>query len=328
MTTEIDDKLLAKIRALLETRGCTEAEAQARVAKAQELLERHGLELASLDRSPTKRSDEKRVGGLYTWQRNLWDGVARLNFCRYFFYRGLSKGSKYEHRLIGSHANVISTEIMATYLQEVIEEHAAQWAKQRGYHSRFVREAIAFRDGMAARIVERLAVRREQQVTQARQAAEAERAARQQADFADAQTARALTILDVISSEEDFNNDYLNHWEMGTTARKRAEQEARTKAYWAKVEAERKARDEAEAANPALREARLKREAEALEKYLKDADKEQKRRNKTPPQPRPRAQTAEEKRRNMGSYWTGYDTGNKVGIDKQADDRTQKERLT
>lgn len=321
---DIDEKLLHRIRSLLETRGCSEAEAAARIAKAQELLEKHGLEVASLNRPASARTDKKTHGGLYTWQRNLWDGVARLNFCRYFFIRGLGRGQKYEHQLIGSHANVISTEVMASYLQEVIEDHAAMWAKERGYHSRFVREAIAFRDGMADRIVERLAVRREEQVTAARQEQERAKAERHQQAFGDAQTARALTILDVISTEEDFNNDYLNHWEMGTTARNRAEAEARQRAWEADYKRRIAERDADELLHPWKKEARLKAAAEEMERWAKKDAKAQKRRNKTPPKERPRAQTAEERRRGMGSYWTGYDTGDKVGIDKQATDNSKK----
>lgn len=315
---DIDEKLLKKIRALLETRGCSEAEAQARVAKAQELLERHGLEIANLNQTGAARKDTKRLGGLYTWQRNLWNGVAKLNFCAYFFIRGLDRGAKYEHRLVGSHANVVSTELMAAYLQDTIEQHAAQWAKDRGYHSRFVREAIAFRDGMTDRIVERLAVRRREQVSAARKEAEAAKAAAHQQAFGDAQTARALTILDVISTEEDFNNDYLNHWEMGTTARNRAEAEARQKAW----EEEYRRREAAKSPEQKAAEAeQLRKDAKEWEKQYA---KRQKRINQTPPKERPRAQTAEEKRRGMGSYYTGRAAGDKVGIDKQATDNSQK----
>jgi hypothetical protein len=311
MTHQIDEKLITKIKALLETRGCTEAEAQARVAKAQELLEKHGLEMANLSGHDNKRSDQKRVGGLYTWQRRLWDGVAKLNFCTYFFIRGLTKGSKYEHRLIGSHANVISTEVMAEYLQGVIESHAQAWAKEQGYGSVFVKNAIAFREGMTNRIVERLNDRRERIITEARREAEKAKAEKHSQAFADAQTGNALTILDVISSEEDFNNDYLNHWEMGTTARNRVEREAREAARMAKYRTEQAAKTPEQ----------LAAEAEATrlwwEEETKRWGKEQKRRNKTPPKERPRKQTAEEKRRSVYGYWDGVEKGSVVGIDTQ-----------
>lgn len=324
---DVDIKLIAKIKALLETRGCTEAEAQSRVAKAQELLEKHGLEMANLHKPTGARSDKKQVGGLYTWQRNLWDGVAKLNFCNYFFIRGLAKGSKYEHRLVGSHANVISTEVMASYLQGVIEDLAQKWAKEQGYGSVFVRDAIAYRDGMAARIVEKLAARRREIVSEARQAAERAKAERHQSAFADAQTGHALTILDVISSEEDFNNDYLNHWEMGTTARNRAADAARSVAWQAEYERKMRERDADELLHPWKKEARLKKAAEDMKRWQEEDVKAQAKRNRTPPKPqRERAQTAEEKRANSWAFYDGYRKGDTVGIDTQVD-KTSRARI-
>lgn len=316
---QIDDRLIAKIKALLETRGCTEAEASARIGKAQELLEKYGLEMAELEKGGVKRSDTKKSGGLYTWQRKLWDGVANLNFCVYFSIKGLTKGSKYENRLVGSHANVIATTVMAEYLQGVIESLAQQWAKEQGYGSVFVRDAIAYREGMTRRIVDRLADRRRQILTEARQEQERAKAERASATFADGQTATALTILDVVSSEADFNNDYLNNWEMGTTARNRAKAEAADAAWRAKYHAEKAARDAAEAANPALKAARLEQERKWAEEWAKKEAKAQARRNKTPPRERYRRETAEEQRARSYGYSDGYRKGADVGIDQQVD---------
>lgn len=316
MTQEIDDKLIKKIKALLETRGCSEAEAQARTAKAQELLERHNLDMASLGSSGkgAQRSDTKKSGGLYSWQRKLWEGVAKLNFCYYFSLKGLKKGSVYEHRLIGSHANVIATEVMASYLQEAIEKLAQQWAKDNFYKSVFVREAIAYREGMAARIVERLERRRWEQVNEARKAEEERK--REQARGASANTSHALTIVDVISSEEDFNNDYLNGWEMGTSARLRVEREARA-AKWAAEHAEKQRRwDEWAAKNPE-EAARLKAKADAENKawYEKYQFKQSKAAS------RQRRLTPEEERMSLGSYYEGRRKGDDVGLDRQVDER-------
>src|SRR5690606_22479832 len=98
------EKIVRRIEALLNTNGCTEAEAQSRIAKAQELLETYNLDMATVGSKPDgKRNDTVRKGGLYSWQRRLWDSVAKLNFCHYLSLRGLARGSQYEHRLIGSH---------------------------------------------------------------------------------------------------------------------------------------------------------------------------------------------------------------------------------
>src|SRR5690606_38263639 len=137
----------------------------------------------------------------------------------------LERGSTYQHRLIGSHANVIGTEHMAQYLQDTVERLAQQWAKDNYYKSVFVREAIAYREGMTARLSERLRERRDRMVTEARH--EAEKRKQEQSRGAADPGTTALTIVDVISTEQDLNNDYLNNWELGTTARNRAESEAR-----------------------------------------------------------------------------------------------------
>ena len=312
----IDDKLIRRIEALLNTKGCTEAEAEARVAKAQELLEKYNLDLATVSGTGNARKDQQRKGGLYTWQRNLWKAVAELNFCYYLSIKGLGRGTTYQHRLIGSHANVIATEHMAQYLQETVERLAQQWAKDNYYKSVFVREAIAFREGMTSRLSERLRQRREQIVTEARQ--EAERKKQEAHRNAAAPGTTALTIVDVISSEADFNNDYLNGWELGTTARNRAEQEARYQAWKRENEAKRAAMtDEEKAAEKAQLDA-------WLAKAQKDAARRQARRNKTPPTPRYRKPTAEEERMQMGSYYEGRAKGDTVGIDSQAEDKRAK----
>lgn len=305
------ESVVRKIRALLETNGCSEAEAEARMAKASELLERYNFDMAEIGSSGkgAQRSDTKRSGGLYSWQRRLWKSVAELNFCVYFSLKGLAKGSVYEHRVVGSHANVVATEVMAKYLQETVEKLAQQWAKDNFYKSVFVREAIAYREGMAERICDRLAERRAQQISEAREA-EAKRKA-DEARNGIAPGTTALTIVDVISTEEDFNNDYLNGWEMGTTARNRHEAELRHKAATAAYHARRAAMTQAE------KDEEARKAAEWLAQYTEKERKRQARVNKTPPKPRYRKATPEEERRNLGSFWEGRRDGAQVGLDQQ-----------
>lgn len=316
----IDDKLIERMRKLLAlaTNNDNEHQATAAMAKLQEMLEAHNLDMAILGKSGkgAQRSDTKKTGGLYGWQRKLWKEVAELNFCYYFSIKGLAKGSVYEHRLVGSHANVVSTELMATYLQQTVERIAQQWAKDTGYKSVFVREAIAYREGMADRIAARLSDRRYKIKEEARR----EQEARKEAERAKMPTTGTeLTILDVISTEADFNNDYLNGYEMGTTARNRKDWEARSAASAAASRKRMEERDAAEAANPALKEARLREEAKLMAQWKAEDAKRQARRNKTPPKPRYRAMTAEEQRRELGSYWRGQEAGSSVGLDTQVD---------
>lgn len=316
-----DSKLIAKIKALLETRGCTEAEAQARTAKAQELLEKYNLDMAVLGQSGkgAQRTDTKKSGGLYSWQRRLWDSVAKLNFCYYLSIKGLARGSVYEHRIIGSHANVIATEMMAQYLQETVERLAQQWAKDNFYKSVFVREAIAYREGMAARLSERLNERRQQVVSEARKAEQERKQAAARAEATPG--TNALTILDVISTEEDFNNDYLNNWELGTTARNRRDAEARYE------EALRRYRAAEAAKSPEQKKREAEELAERMKQWEKEAARNQARRNKTPPKPRYRKPTAEEERMGLGSYYEGRRSAEKVSIDQQVSESAPKRRL-
>lgn len=317
------DNVMRKIKALLETKGCSEAEAAARLAKAQELLERHNLDMATVGQPNNARKDKKREGGLYSWQRKLWQSVAELNFCYYLSIKGLARGAKYEHRVIGSHGNVVSTEVMAQYLQETVERLAQQWARDMGYKSCFVREAIAYREGMTERLTLKLRERREQVVTEARERQTAEQA-KARADAAPGTT--ALTIIDVISTEQDFNNDYLNGWELGTTARDRAKREAQSAANRAMWEEAARKQREWDLAHPEEAAAKAEKLRQENEKWWRDYERRQARRNQTPP--RLRRMTPEEERRSMGSFREGYADGAKVGIDRQADDRSKRVSLS
>lgn len=330
MTQELDAKLIERMRKLLAlaTNNDNEHQASAAMAKLQEMLEAHNLDMAVLGTSGkgAQRSDTKKTGGLYSWQRRLWQSVAELNFCFYFSIKGLARGSVYEHRLVGSHANVIATEMMAKYLQETVERLAQQWAKDNLYKSVFVREAIAYREGMSTRICDRLSDRRHEIIEKAKQ--EAEERKRDQARAAMSTTGTELTILDVISSEADYNNDYLHGYEMGTTARNRAESEARQAAYEAGVRQKAAEYAEWKRLNPELAAAREKKTAEEnaawWAEWEKKNAKRQARVNKTPPKPRYRNMTAEEQRAQMGSYYEGHQAGNNVGIDTQVDAQARK----
>lgn len=313
----IDAKIIDRIKKLLAlaNNNPNENEAAVAMAKATELLEAYNLDMASVGGTTDHaRNDKKRKGGLYSWQRNLWRAVAELNFCHYFSLKGLARGSQYEHRLIGSHANVIATEMMATYLQDTVEKLAQKWAKESGYGSVFVREAIAYREGMTNRLAERLAARREELVSKARQ--EAEERKRNQAR-AEVVTGNELTILDVISSEADFNNDYLNGWEMGTTARNRAKREAESAAWRAKYEADQAARKKWEEENPVAAAREREKAAAEYEEWLNSLPKAKRRRQTKEPQIRYRKATPEEERMSLGSYRAGRARGNDVGIDTQ-----------
>lgn len=317
--------IIAKVEKLLALAkgNANEHEAQTATAKAMELLAAYNLDMAQIGTSGkgNQRSDTRLKGGLYGWQRDLWKAVSELNFCLYRSIRGLQKGAVYEHRVIGSHVNVVSTKAMADYLQQTVERLAQQWAKDRGYPSVFVKEAIAYREGMAERLCDRLWDLRRDRM---REDEAVKEQARKDARATGAAPGMALVLADVAQTEQDLNQDLLHGYEPGTTARHRAEWEHRQVA--ARQEADRllQERDAAEAADPALRDTRLaaeKAEAEYREKLEEAARKREERnaRRRKGDGFRYRQETPREARARTSEYESGYRKGADIGLDKQID---------
>lgn len=314
--TELSREALAvieKVKKLLAlATSSNEHEAALASSKAAELLAAYNLDMRTVsapEANSGERTDQKRKGGLYQWQRDLWDAVARLNFCMYWGIKGLAKGSSYQHRVLGSTANVVTTELMAEYLQSTVERLAQQWAKERLYNV-FAREAIAYREGCADRLVQRMNEIRWKRRREAEKKQAEEKARSSHPSYA---PSNALTILEVVQSEEDFNNDYLRGWEPGTSARMRHQEKLRREKAQREADEALAARDAAEAADPSLKEARLAKEAAARAAdaayWAKFSGKGRAYRE--------RAETAREKRQRLSSYRTGYDKGADIGLDRQ-----------
>lgn len=331
------ESIIRKIEALLNTKGCTEAEAGARTEKAQELLEKYNLDMAQIgakEGANHRRKDTRKTGGLYGWQRDLWSAVASLNFCHHISIKGTGKGSKYEHRIIGSHVNVVSTEVMAQYLQDTIERLAQEWSRERGYTSVFVRDAIAFREGAAMRVCNRLAVRRDEQVQKANKAKAEEEARAKHPSYTP--TSNAVTIVDVMGTEADLNNDYLNGLTPGTTAERRREHAlARMRADENYREMVRKQKEEDEANDDTngwehgtTCKARMREQAEASEAWYKEYlfKQAKKAKRRATSEPRERAPTEQEKRRRLSGFYEGAAKGEDIGLDKQISEE-EREKL-
>jgi len=313
-----------KLLALAE-RNTNENEAAAASAKAMELLAAYNLDMAVIGRTAKgkqgARTDTKKKGGLYSWQRDLWKAVCELNFCMYWSIKGTARGSTYEHRVLGSQANVISAEVMAGYLQQTVERLAQEWAKSMGYGSVFVRDAIAYREGMADRLVQRLNALRAERL------AEDERKKREEtvrnAHPGAASTGNALVLADVIETEMDFNTDYLHGLEPGTTAAARAASKARQAAAEAAANEALRIKNEWRKANPELaaeEDARIKKANEDWwADYEKRYAKSRSRASRASAEPRYRQQTEQEKRRSLGSFAAGQSKANEVGLDTQVD---------
>lgn len=293
-----------------------EAEASSAMAKAQEILVAYNLDMAQVGQTQKSRADQRYKGGLYKWQRSLWEAVANLNFCMYWSTTGTKKGQQFEHRVLGSYVNVVSTQVMADYLQQAIERLAREWFDQRGdLSSVFAREVIAYREGLADRISERLQAKRREQEYEARRKQEEEKARQSHPAYAGGATKNALTVLDIKLSETDLNLDHIYGKPEGWHSEQRA---IRTAARAAEAEKLRIAREEQaqwERDNP--EEAAKKKaekeaaDAEAMAKWWKEEAKRARRRKGTgggySRGPSVRA----------SSYYSGYDKGADVSLDRQ-----------
>ncbi len=156
------EKLADRIRKLLALAGNnpSEAEAAAAMERAYALMTEHNLSMAQVSTLGTddERIHERHEGqkARQTWARSIWGGVARLNFCRYFYTRSLRSDL---HSLVGTRANVAATQVMALYLVETVERLARECEGISGVHDHH-----GFKVGCADRLVERLNDLQEQRI--------------------------------------------------------------------------------------------------------------------------------------------------------------------
>lgn len=329
MTTHVDfndpeiQKLLSRVEKLLAlaANNPNEAEAASAAAKAQDLLAAYQLDMSALEATDGKkhgrREEKKLKGGLYKWQRDIWHNVAQLNFCLYWFIRGLRKGQSYQHRLIGRTSNVVGTKIMAEYLEQAIERIARE--RYENDPARYFSKAgIAYREGMADRICARLQERRREQMEEDRRKAREQKARTSHPGSAPS-TSTALTIVDVTKSEWDGNAEFeydLEHGPgeyarmMALRAQYRAEQQAEQDA----IEAERLAWI---AANP---EEHARQEAAKAERKRKEDERERKREERNA---RRRKGTSHSYKSDVrhDDYWEGRERGDDVSLDQQIGNR-------
>lgn len=295
----------------------TEAEGISAANKAQELLLAYNLDMATVERGSDsgKREDAKMKGGLYHYQRDLWEAVAKLNFCLYWNqyvynkdkvgrrknrYTGrperVNGGYDFVHRVVGRTVNVTATRVMSEYLEQTIERLTRERLNGEGSQF-FTRWAISYREGIAERVIEKIYERRKAQLR--KEEREAREVAKRASDaaMAPASSATTLTVSAYSKSEQDANMDVVNGegWSAKMAARR---------AEAARVEAEAEAEYTAWAeANPeeAQKAAEDKRKAASKQRYSFG-----------------RASYRETKARDYGAYHAGHEAGAGVSIDLQA----------
>lgn len=264
---EATESVIKKIQALFNMAGrlanhdgaSNEAEAQLAMAKAQELLTKYNLDMATINNAGKGEGREKRIvknSAMYKWQQELWSQIASANFCWHFLttqyepynkrvknYDGTTrveeaKRKVQRHRIVGRTSNVVAVELMGQYLCETIERVLPYANKDR-----LSKSALSWRQGCSDRLRTRI---HDDYVK-----------ARAQDKTATAEgNATALTLRSIDDKEYEATYDFL----YGEGAY------AKSKAHYAKhvAESEERERQRAvELANetPAQKRAREKREA-------------------------------------------------------------------
>jgi hypothetical protein len=320
-----DDAVLKRLQGLLNlaAKNSSPEEAASAAAKAQELLARYNLDVATVEgaRPEDGKREEARVdGGTYAWQRELWAAVARLNFCVHWVQvyevydkrrimvdrygdgrRHLDPGVvlKKRHVLVGRVVNTRATVALAGYLQQAIERALVERLhgdKNEVQQQRFSRWAVSFRRGAARRILEKLDDRRRELETA--EAARLRRAAAL-AERAGTSTATAVTLASVKASEHAANYDFM--YGEGQWAQVMARRETAAR--------ERRERDEAHArwATDHPEEARAQAAAD------------RKRSERASRRGSSRSERARSPDYDVGAFWDGYDEAADIGLDQQVD---------
>jgi hypothetical protein len=332
MTTEPNiEAIVEKVKKLLNLAGknSNEAEAASATAKAMQLLAAYNLDMATIEQGggeSGKREEARLMGGMYIYERELWSAIAELNFCMYFTTRQKStvKSRKisFAHRIIGRTVNTVGTKAMADYIQGTIARLCRDRFPQNNQF--FLREAVAFREGMADKIVSRLNERR-----RSAERAEADKKAEMASKAGQSGDTRfALTIADVKKTEEAANYDFL-HGE-GAWQRREDGYEEWNRAQAARREARAKADAEAEAAyaqwaaaNPEEAAADARKAEAERKKKEKAQERSWNRRSYRSRQP-----TARERRQGSDYYDAGYEKGSSVSLEPQVDSREGQRRIT
>lgn len=231
---------IAKLLALRDNAGATEAEAALAAEHVQRLLQDNGLTMAEVEAAGGSTADvggqrEKRAldrRAMYEYQRTMMAALAANNFCLHMIVKvtnakplysgGRGKTSR-NHVLVGRFINVQATEQMYDYLDGTMR----RLASEAGIDYRATREFNYFLEGATSRVVERLIQRRHERELEERKAA----AARSTQGNG---TGRELALTDVYGTEADLNNDLVNGFAPGTTAASRRAQAAQAAARQAK----------------------------------------------------------------------------------------------
>lgn len=339
------DSVVRKIQLLLNLGSRSEgneAEAAAAMARAQELLAKYNLDLATVQdkvveggtaaREAESRRDyaKSNRSAMYKWQQKLVRTIAETNYCVYWVEevqelkyvppskRDSSSRMRYadydeqgrtklwvkRHKVLGTLVNTTGVMIMVDYLLDTIERLLPYPQKDR-----LSSQANLWREGCADRLCERIQTKAESM---------------KKADYAtqgEAVYTTAIQVADLVRKEEIGNYEFVHG--VGSWARKVA-RDRELEEYWsdenvARREAERAAADLAKrnallaSETPAERERREKREAKEAEQQRR-ADERYSRQYWAHED---RKADREQRRKNSEAYRAGHKKGAEIGLDAQ-----------
>lgn len=331
---------------LLRVAGRNPEEAAKYIAKAQEIMNEFNLDQAAIEEAKGDtgvRTDEKLKGGHFGFQRDLWKAVAELNFCYYMNitevvrtyhmvvkdkaapHRGFKRAVKSEkyvrtHRLIGRTHNVRMTKAQADYLESTAERLTREAVTERFHDQNYAKMfystwANSYREGITEAVCEKLYDRRREILKKERDEQEERLRAASKAGRESVSTGTAITLASFAQAERDENMEFLYPGYKQRQLEAEKEQREREQRM-----AQRRAEAEAAfaawaAANPEA--ARL--EAETARK-LREEDRKREERNARR-RTGPRYSRADEYKGDWGARRAGYEVGQRVSIDYQAEGR-------
>lgn len=332
MTDEKQSGLIEKIKKLFAMAqrhtnndgSSNEAEATAAMARAQELLTKYNLDVAVIKEAQEKSGAAETTGkrekvsvkrsAMYRWQQNLWKELAKANFCWHWVTEMREqcqvKSCRCNHPewprphivkrhvILGSEANVLTVQLMGEYLADTIERLVLQnYSKAESLS----RSANSWREGCAARLIERIQ----------------ERAEKMKAEgfSSEGATCTALAVQDL--HEKEYAANYDAQYGVGAYARMRkqqAEWEAKRAEREKQYADERKRREEERARTlagetPEQRKRRETQEAKAAAKQAAADARFWERQW--------RKQQREAARRDITAYAKGTKAGNSINLDAQ-----------
>lgn len=147
----MDKKLIEKIRnlmALAEDSGATQAEAEAAMGKAHELLAQHNLSVTDLNDTDEEVGEDTHDNKPWNqqWEKQIWLSIAHLNFCDMYT---LNRGTRpHSYVVIGRESNRIATQHVAEFVVNTGKRLALEHAQNNSGNS--VSLSNNFKKGFAA----------------------------------------------------------------------------------------------------------------------------------------------------------------------------------